>query len=77
VTLLIRLVEVSAVIRNARGNRVHDPVREWDYVLTVVPHDVDDYQRFVFDKLSKPPNVANYRSTLIMRVVKHTTELPI
>ena len=50
---------------------------EWDYVLTVVAHDVEDYQRFVFDKLSKLPNVATYRSTLIMRVVKHTTVLPI
>ncbi len=32
---------------------------------------------FVFDKLSKLPNVATYRSTLIMRVVKHTTVLPV
>ena len=50
---------------------------EWDYVLTVVAQDVEDYQRFVFDKLSKLPNVATYRSTLIMRVVKHTTVLPV
>src|SRR5215469_7917424 len=40
---------------------------EWDYILTVVARDVDDYQRFVFDKLSKLPNIATYRSTLIMR----------
>jgi Lrp/AsnC family transcriptional regulator, leucine-responsive regulatory protein len=50
---------------------------EWDYVLTVVARDVDDYQRFVFDKLSKLPNITTYRSTLIMRVVKHTTVLPV
>ena len=50
---------------------------EWDYLLTVVARDVDDYQRFVFDKLSKLPDIANYRSTLIMRVVKHTTVLPV
>lgn len=50
---------------------------EWDYVLTVVARDVDDYQRFVFDKLSKLSNIATYRSTLIMRVVKHTTVLPV
>ena len=37
----------------------------------------EDYQRFVFDKLSKLPNIATYRSTLIMRVVKHTTVLPL
>jgi Lrp/AsnC family leucine-responsive transcriptional regulator len=50
---------------------------EWDYVLTVVGRDVEDYQRFVLDKLSKLPNIATYRSTLIMRVVKHTTVLPV
>src|SRR6187431_64512 len=50
---------------------------EWDYLLTVVARDVEDYQRFVFDKLSKLPNIATYRSTLIMRVVKHTTVLPL
>jgi Lrp/AsnC family transcriptional regulator, leucine-responsive regulatory protein len=50
---------------------------EWDYVLTVVARDVEEYQRFVFDKLSKLPNIATYRSTLVMRVVKHTTVLPV
>ena len=50
---------------------------EWDYLLTVVARDVEDYQRFVFDKLSKIPSIATYRSTLIMRVVKHTTVLPV
>lgn len=50
---------------------------EWDYQLTVVARDVDDYQRFVFDKLSKLPGIATYRSTLIMRMVKHTTVLPV
>ena len=50
---------------------------EWDYQMTVVARDVEDYQRFVFDKLSKLPNIATYRSTLIMQMVKHTTVLPI
>lgn len=50
---------------------------EWDYVLTVVARDVEEYQRFVFDKLSKLPNIATYRSTLIMRMVKQTTVLPL
>lgn len=50
---------------------------EWDYQMTMVVRDVEDYQRFVFDKLSKLPNIATYRSTLIMRMVKHTTVLPV
>jgi Lrp/AsnC family leucine-responsive transcriptional regulator len=50
---------------------------EWDFLLTVVAHDVEDYQRFVLDKLAKLPGIATYRSTLIMRVVKQTTVLPV
>ncbi len=50
---------------------------EWDYVLTIVPRDVDDYQRFVFDKLSKFANITTHRSTLIKRMVKHTAVLPV
>ena len=50
---------------------------EWDYSLTVVARDVDDYQRFLLDRLAKLPNVANYRSTLVVREVKRTTELPV
>jgi len=50
---------------------------EWDYSLTVVARDVDDYQRFLLDRLAKIPNIANYRSTLVVREVKRTTELPV
>lgn len=50
---------------------------EWDYQLTVVGRDVEDYQRFVFDKLSKLSGIATYRSTLVMRMVKQTTVLPV
>lgn len=50
---------------------------EWDFQITVVARDVEDYQRFVLDKLAKLPGIGAYRSTLIMRVVKHTTALPV
>ncbi|HET7728508.1 MAG TPA: Lrp/AsnC family transcriptional regulator [Usitatibacter sp.] len=50
---------------------------EWDYLLTVVAKDVEDYQRFVLDKLAKIPGIATYRSTLIVRAVKQTTILPL
>ena len=36
-----------------------------------------DYQRLVFDKLSKLPNIPAYRSTLVMRTVNRTAELPV
>ena len=50
---------------------------EWDYVLTVVAKDIEDYQRILLDRLAKIPGVANYKSTLIVRDVKRSTELPV
>jgi Lrp/AsnC family leucine-responsive transcriptional regulator len=50
---------------------------DWDYVLTVVAKDIEDYQRLLLDRLAKLPGVANYKSTLIVRDVKRSTELPV
>ena len=50
---------------------------DWDYVLTVVARDIEDYQRILLDRLAKLPGVANYKSTLIVREVKRSTELPV
>jgi DNA-binding Lrp family transcriptional regulator len=50
---------------------------EGDFQVTVVARDVKDYQRFMLDKLAKLPGIATYRSALIMRMVKHTTILPV
>jgi Lrp/AsnC family transcriptional regulator, leucine-responsive regulatory protein len=50
---------------------------DWDYVLTVVAKDIEDYQRVLLDRLAKIPGVANYKSTLIVRDVKRSTELPV
>jgi Lrp/AsnC family transcriptional regulator, leucine-responsive regulatory protein len=50
---------------------------DWDYVLVVVARDIEDYQRVLLDRLAKLPGVANYKSTLVVRDVKRSTELPI
>ncbi len=50
---------------------------DWDYVLTMVARDIEDYQRILLDRLAKLPGVANYKSTLIVREVKRSTELPV
>jgi DNA-binding Lrp family transcriptional regulator len=50
---------------------------DWDYVLTVVARDIEDYQRILLDRVAKLPGLANYRSTLIVREVKRSTELPV
>jgi Lrp/AsnC family transcriptional regulator, leucine-responsive regulatory protein len=50
---------------------------DWDYVLTVVARNVEDYQRLLLDRFAKLPGVANYKSTLVVREVKRSTELPV
>jgi Lrp/AsnC family leucine-responsive transcriptional regulator len=50
---------------------------DWDYVLTVVARDIEDYQRILLDRIAKLPGLANYKSTLVVREVKRSTELPI
>jgi DNA-binding Lrp family transcriptional regulator len=50
---------------------------DWDYVMTVVAKDIEDYQRVLLDRLAKIPGVTNYKSTLIVRDVKRSTELPV
>jgi DNA-binding Lrp family transcriptional regulator len=49
---------------------------DWDYQLTVVARDVEDYQRFLLDRLAKLPGIATYRSSLIVTEIKRTTALP-
>jgi Lrp/AsnC family leucine-responsive transcriptional regulator len=50
---------------------------DWDYQLTVVARDVEDYQRFLLDKLAKLKGIASYRSSLVVREIKNTTVLPV
>jgi Lrp/AsnC family leucine-responsive transcriptional regulator len=50
---------------------------DWDFQLTVVARDVEDYQRFLLDRLAKLPGVATYRSSLIVTEIKRTTVLPV
>ena len=50
---------------------------DWDYVLVVVAKDIEDYQRVLLDRVAKIAGVANYKSTLIVRDVKRSTELPV
>src|SRR5215472_12986745 len=45
---------------------------DWDYVLTVVARDIEDYQRILLDRLAKLPGLANYKSRLVVRDVKRS-----
>jgi DNA-binding Lrp family transcriptional regulator len=48
-----------------------------DYLLRVVVPDVDSFQKFIVDRLSKTRGVANIRSIFALKQVKYKTALPL
>ncbi|WP_066717208.1 Lrp/AsnC family transcriptional regulator [Sphingomonas pituitosa] len=48
-----------------------------DFMLRIVAEDIDAYERFFFDKLSKLPGVQEINSIVALSEIKSTTELPI
>jgi len=50
---------------------------DWDYMLRVQFHDLDEFREFCIGALSKIPGVANVKSNVCMKCVKFTTVLPI
>jgi len=48
-----------------------------DFMLRIVAKDIDAYERFFFDQLSKLPGVQEINSTVALSEIKSTTELPL
>jgi Lrp/AsnC family leucine-responsive transcriptional regulator len=48
-----------------------------DYLLRVVVADLDEYQEFVTEFLSKVPGVGSIRSSVALKQVKYKTALPL
>lgn len=48
-----------------------------DFMLRVVARDIDAYERFFFDRLSKLPGIQEINSTVALSEIKSTTELPL
>ena len=48
-----------------------------DFMLRIVARDIDAYERFFFDQLSKLPGVQEINSTVALSEIKATTELPL
>lgn len=48
-----------------------------DFMLRIVARDIDAYERFFFDKLSRLPGIQEINSTVALSEIKSTTELPI
>ena len=48
-----------------------------DYLLRVVVGDLEAYERFLMDHLTRIPTVANIRSSFALKQVKYRTALPL
>jgi Lrp/AsnC family transcriptional regulator len=48
-----------------------------DFMLRIVARDIDAYERFFFDRLSKLPGVQEINSTVALSEIKSTNELPL
>lgn len=48
-----------------------------DFMLRIVARDIEAYERFFFERLSKLPGVQEITSTVALSEIKATTELPI
>ena len=48
-----------------------------DYMLRVVVADLEAYERFLMDHLTRVPAVANIRSSFALKQVKYRTVLPV
>ena len=48
-----------------------------DFLLRIVAADIDAYERFFFDKLSRVPGVQEINSIVALSEIKATTELPL
>ena len=50
---------------------------ETDFLLKIVAHDWDDYQRFLTEKLTAAPNVTSVKSSLAVRISKSEPGVPV
>lgn len=48
-----------------------------DFLLRIVAEDIEAYERFFFDKLSRLPGVQEITSTVALSEIKATTALPL
>lgn len=50
---------------------------ETDFMLRIVAADIEAYEKFFFNTLSKLPGVQEIKSTMALSEIKHTTALPV
>jgi DNA-binding Lrp family transcriptional regulator len=48
-----------------------------DYLLRVVVRDVEEFERFLMEHITKIPGMATIKSSFTLKQIKYTTALPI
>lgn len=48
-----------------------------DFLLRIVVRDIEEYERFFFEKLSHLPEIQEVHSNIVLSEIKYTTKLPI
>jgi DNA-binding Lrp family transcriptional regulator len=61
----------------AEVRECHMLAGDTDFLLKVVAHDWDDYQRFLTERLTSAPNVAHVKSALAIRTGKLRPGVPV
>ncbi len=72
------LDEFAAEIRNfSEVLECHVLMGSIDFMLRIVAADIEAYERFFFEKLSRLPGVQEINSTVALSEIKSTTALPV
>jgi len=72
------LQEFSQAVRSfPEVMECHVVLGVFDFLLRIVAADMDAYQKFFFDKLSKLPNIREVNSFVAVTEIKSTTALPL
>lgn len=88
-TQVFALVKLTAVGRSNLSD-FSDAIRQFsevldcyvlmgsvDFMLRIVTRDIEDYERFFFEKLSKVPGIQDVNSMVALSEIKSTTRLPL
>ena len=67
----------AAVLTTPHIVRCYSTTGQADYVLTILATDIEDYEGFLVRTLFKLPGVAHVRSSVVLREVKQSTDLPL
>jgi len=73
---LVRRFE-QAVAASPQIVRCVSTTGQADYLLTVLAHDIRDYERCLHETIFKLPGVTHVRSSIVLREVKADTRLPL